>query len=159
MIRGIHHTAISTGDLERLLRFYRDLLGFEEVSSFSWNVGSKESDKITGLRDSSARAVMLKAGNAFLEIFEFATPTPKTGDANRPVCDHGITHICLAVSGIEEEYERLKASGMIFHCAPTTSTSGKVTYGRDPDGNVVELLEVTNAKSLLSLDTSARAGG
>ncbi len=28
MIRGIHHTAISTGDLERSIAFYRDLLGF-----------------------------------------------------------------------------------------------------------------------------------
>jgi len=27
MIRGIHHTAISTGNLERALAFYRDLLG------------------------------------------------------------------------------------------------------------------------------------
>jgi catechol 2,3-dioxygenase-like lactoylglutathione lyase family enzyme len=27
MIRGIHHTAISTADIERSLRFYRDLLG------------------------------------------------------------------------------------------------------------------------------------
>ena len=31
MIKGIHHTAISTGDIERSLRFYKDLLGFEEV--------------------------------------------------------------------------------------------------------------------------------
>ena len=31
MIRGIHHTAISTGDLQRSLAFYCDLLGFEKV--------------------------------------------------------------------------------------------------------------------------------
>ena len=29
MIKGIHHTAISTGDFERSLKFYRDLLGFK----------------------------------------------------------------------------------------------------------------------------------
>jgi catechol 2,3-dioxygenase-like lactoylglutathione lyase family enzyme len=29
MIRGVHHTNIATGDLDRLLVFYRDLLGFE----------------------------------------------------------------------------------------------------------------------------------
>lgn len=31
MIRGIHHTAISTPDLERALAFYRDLLGLRVV--------------------------------------------------------------------------------------------------------------------------------
>ena len=33
MIRGIHHTAISTGDLDRAVQFYKDLLGFEEIFS------------------------------------------------------------------------------------------------------------------------------
>ena len=36
MIRGIHHTAISTGDLQRALAFYRDLLGFETVFEAGW---------------------------------------------------------------------------------------------------------------------------
>jgi len=36
MIRGIHHTAISTGDLDRALKFYRDLLGFEVAMEFEW---------------------------------------------------------------------------------------------------------------------------
>jgi hypothetical protein len=29
----------------------------------------------------------------------------------------------------------------------------KATYGRDPDGNVVELLEVTDAKNPIALQT------
>jgi catechol 2,3-dioxygenase-like lactoylglutathione lyase family enzyme len=28
MIRGLHHTAISTPDIDRLVRFYRDVIGF-----------------------------------------------------------------------------------------------------------------------------------
>jgi 4-hydroxyphenylpyruvate dioxygenase-like putative hemolysin len=101
-------------------------------------------DDITGLSDSSARVVMLKAGNACLELFEFATPQPKPAETARPVCDHGITHLCLQVSDIDAEYERLKKTGMEFHCPPqTVGDSLRATYGRDPDGNVVELLEVT----------------
>ena len=149
MIQGIHHTAISTGDIERALRFYRDLLGFKEVWSSSWKVGTEVVDSIVGLKDSSARVAMLQAGNACIELFQYETPHPKVGDANRPVCDHGITHLCLQVQDIDAEYERLKAAGMRFHCSPQVGGSGlRVTYGRDPDGNVVELLEVTSQGSL-----------
>ncbi len=143
MIHGIHHTAISSSDIERSLHFYRDLLGFEEMFKLNWEVGDKTLDDITGLTDSSARVVMLKAANACVELFEYATPAPKPADDRRPVCDHGITHLCLQVSDIEGEYNRLKAAGMVFHCPPqSVGDSLRVTYGRDPDGNVVELLEV-----------------
>ena len=149
MIHGIHHTAISTADIERSLRFYRDLLGFEEVFKLNWEVGTEALDAITGLEDSSARVVMLKAGNACVELFEYSTPIPAPGNENRPVCDHGITHLCLQVTDIEAEYDRLKAAGMVFHCPPQSVGSETVaTYGRDPDGNVVELLEVPSDNAL-----------
>ena len=151
MIRGIHHTAISTSDLERSLRFYRDLLGFEVIYSSSWEVGSTWADRITGLKDSSARIAMLKGGNACIELFQYASPTAKTGDPMRPVCDHGITHICLEVADIDAEYERLKAAEMTFHCPPQGAGALRATYGRDPDGNVVELLEVKDASSPMAL--------
>ena len=64
MIHGINHVAISTGDIERAVAFYRDLLGFEEVFSLNWDIGDQVLDDITGLEGSSARIVMLKAGNA-----------------------------------------------------------------------------------------------
>ena len=149
MIQGIHHTAISTPDFDRALKFYRDLLGFEEVWSSSLSQGSEVVDRIVGLRDSSARVSMLKAGNACIELFQYATPTPQPSLANRPVCDHGITHLCVQVADIEAEYARLSAAGMRFHCPPQIAGKGvRATYGRDPDGNVVELLEVTDSDSM-----------
>ena len=154
MILGIHHTAISTGDIERSLRFYRDLLGFTEVFSSTWGIGTETTDQIVGLKDSSARVVMLRAGNACVELFQYATPEPKPGDANRPVCDHGITHLCLQVSDIDAEYSRLKAAGMRFHCEPQNVGNLRATYGRDPDGNVVELLEVRDRKGEMSISAA-----
>jgi glyoxylase I family protein len=151
MIRGIHHTAISTGNLDRALKFYRDLLGFEVVFEFEWPTGTEPADQITGLKDSSARTAMLKAGNVLIEVFEYASPPPRPGDPRRPVCDHGITHICLDVVDIESEYERLKAAGMRFHCPPLDLGIAKATYGRDPDGNVVELQEVIDKGSPMAL--------
>ncbi len=151
MIRGIHHAAISTGDLDRALKFYRDLLGFEVAIEFEWPKGTEFADSITGLKDSAARTAMLKAGNMMIEIFEYSSPTPKEGNPGRPVCDHGITHICVDVVDIDGEYERLKAAGMAFHCPPQDLGIAKATYGRDPDGNVVELQEVLDQSSPTAL--------
>ena len=69
----------------------------------------------------------------------------------RPVCDHGITHICLDVADIDAEYERLKSAGMMFRCPPQGMGGLRATDGRDPDGNVVELLELTDASSPMAL--------
>lgn len=140
MIRGIHHTAISTGDIERSIAFYEGLFGFEVVMRFDWDTDSTWADAVTGLRGSSARVAMLKHGNAFIEIFQYASPQPKVSEPNRPVCDHGITHIAMLVDDVDAEYERLKAAGMEFHCAPPDGL--RATYGRDPDGNVVEIMQV-----------------
>jgi len=141
MLKGFHHAAISTPDLDRAVCFYRELFGCTVVREFGWPAGIPEADALTGLRHSAARAVMLKLGDSYLEIFEFSSPTPKPGDPDRPACDHGITHICLEVRDSQAEYARLKAAGMRFHAPPQAQEGGFVTYGRDPDGNIVELLE------------------
>lgn len=152
MIKGIHHAAVSTIDLERALKFYRDLLGFEIVQEFSWPKGSKYFDRVSGLKDTSGKAAMLTAGNAMIELFQFESPSPKSSDPNRPVCDHGITHICLYVEDIDAEYSRLKAGGMSFHCPPQKKGAMNVIYGRDPDGNVIELMEVLSSDNPFALN-------
>lgn len=141
MITGIHHTAISTPDIERSLAFYRDLMGFEVLSDTTWPVGTAVADLVTGLKDSSSRMIMLRIGEMHLELFQYSSPEPKTMDPNRPVADHGYTHICMSVTDVDAEYERLVAGGMKFHCPPQSMGGTiKATYGRDPDGNVIELL-------------------
>ncbi len=142
MIRGLHHASITTGDLDRLVAFYCDLLGFEVVLETSWAGGNPVADAIYALKDSAVRMAMLRTANAFLELFEFSHPVGKPGDPDRPVCDAGITHICLTVGDIEGEHRRLTEAGMRFHCPPQVAAGiGLATYGRDPDGNIVELLE------------------
>jgi catechol 2,3-dioxygenase-like lactoylglutathione lyase family enzyme len=146
MIRGIHHVAVATGDLDRLKAFYCDMLHFEVMSEGGWEPGSPLVDDIVGLPGSSARTATLRAGNLYVEMFQYLTPEGRPSP-NRPVSDHGYTHFCLDVVDIDAEYERLSAAGMTFHAppAPASSLGGgalRATYGRDPDGNVIELQEI-----------------
>ena len=144
MIRGVHHVAVSTPDLDRLVAFYRDVMGAEVVYEGGWGRGSAIIDEIVGLKDSSCRQAMLKLGNAYLEFFQYESPTPAPGDPERPVCNHGYTHFCIDVTDIDAEYERLTAAGVRFNCPPPTFEGGPIraTYGRDPDGNVIEIQQI-----------------
>jgi catechol 2,3-dioxygenase-like lactoylglutathione lyase family enzyme len=140
MIRGVHHVSIATKNFENMRQFYRDILGFEEVLEVNWDPGMEAADRITDLHDTKAKLIMVKAGNACIELIEYKSPQPKPGDPKRPVCDCGIAHICLDVIDVDDEYERLKAAGMAFHCPPLEFEGFvRTTYGRDPDGNVIEI--------------------
>ena len=139
MIRGIHHTAICTANLERLVAFYRDVVGFEVVNESEWT-NNELIDEIIGLKNSSARQVMMRAGNAYLEFFQYAAPESREVGTMRP-CDRGYTHICLDVVDIMAEHKRLTDNGMTFNRAPGGFDEIRAVYGRDPDGNIVEIQE------------------
>jgi len=141
MIKGFHHAAISTPDLERCIDFYTNTIGGNVAWTFGWEEDTPEADAVTGLQNSAAKAAMLKIGDSFLEVFEFSAPPQDTRQELRPVNRHGITHICLEVEDIDSEYQRLKTAGMQFNCVPQKQDGSSMVYGRDPDGNVVELIE------------------
>lgn len=146
MIRRLEHVGISVADLGRSIAFYRDLLGLEVVFRDRFE-GSRYA-MLLGFDRVSGTVALLEKGNIRIELFEFADPEPRCGKADRPVCDHGITHFCLAVENIEGEYDRLSAAGTRFHGPPVTFPGvGKAAYGRDPDGNVFELIEIYSPDS------------
>ena len=156
MIRGIHHVGLSTPDLDRLVAFYRDVMGFEVVMNTQWR-DREIIDRMVGLSGSAARQVMVKAGNAFLELFEYESPVPRLATPDRNPADHGYTHICIDVVDIDAEYERLSANGMTFHAPPPSAgelghSRLRAIYGRDPDGNIVELQEILDRAVPFGLD-------
>ncbi|GIX31334.1 MAG: hypothetical protein KatS3mg124_1806 [Porticoccaceae bacterium] len=145
MIRGIHHVGVHVHDLERMIRFYREAFGFELVGEpFSWR-DDPLIDRIVDVPHSAARGCMLRAGNCYLELFEYEKPAPDSPHPKRPH-DKGYTHFCVDVVGIEREFERLKGLGMTFSQeAPIDVGHVKSIYGRDPEGNVIELQETVQA--------------
>ncbi|MBU3071251.1 VOC family protein [Aestuariicella sp. G3-2] len=144
MIRGAHHVAISTQDMAQALFFYRDLLGFKEVSATSWSSGTDVINQVLDLPDSAAKQIMLKGSNLCIELFEFSNPAQSLLTERRPVSQVGLTHLCLDVDDIQFEYNRLLEAGIEFHVPPQDFGAVKATYGRDPDGNVFELQEIVD---------------
>lgn len=151
MITGIHHTAISTPDLARAIDFYRDLMGFDLIMQHEQPPGDCDQEELMRLPGVSYASAVLRKGHSMIELFEFAAPKPAASDPARPVCDHGITHFCFHVDDLVAEVQRLEAAGMEFHCVPKYSHGLGYIYGRDPDGNVLELIEVQDPDHTMAL--------
>ncbi len=137
---GVHHVAMATTDLDTMQRFYCEMFDMRPLASGEWE-NVPEYDAMVGLDRSSARFVLLGGANLALELFQYLTPAPGPAEADRPVNRPGITHLCFAVADIDAEYERLSRAGVRFHAPPSGDSPIRATYGRDPEGNVFELLE------------------
>lgn len=135
-----HHAAIAVQDMERALKFYRDLLGFE-VDWERPNYSGKEFSKVVGLENAGAHVVMLKGYGARLELFKYHHPDGAACGPKRQ-CDFGLTHFTFSVKNIRQIYERLSSEGVQFNCPPQNLRPGVwVTYMKDPEGVTIELAE------------------
>ncbi|MFT3965775.1 MAG: VOC family protein [Sphingobium sp.] len=138
---NLHHVGISVSDLEQSMAFYRRHFGMElAVPVFPFD-GPMIED-IQDLPGASGRLGVLRRGDFMLELFEYAAPRPAPKDALHSVGDHGISHFGIMVDGIEALVAAMHSEGVHFHSPIQTFPSGmKAAYGRDPDGNVFELVE------------------
>ncbi|MCG8369448.1 MAG: VOC family protein [Proteobacteria bacterium] len=141
-ICGINHIALSVDDLAKAEAFYVDAIGFDLVERYAFEPDAL-TDRVSGLENCSAQALLIAAGNIYLEIFEFTSPIPAAVDGDRPVCDFGYTHIALDVDpeSVDTVYRELEQAGVRWHHPPTGDMGDGLvmTYGRDPFGNVIEL--------------------
>ncbi|KXF56473.1 hypothetical protein AXA44_34600 [Rhodococcus sp. SC4] len=152
MIRGVHHTSLTTSDLEASLAFYSGLLGCAKVMDAEWD-NSADADRIVGLTNAVAKGVILRTGNSYLEILQYFSPEPRPLDPTPRACDIGLRHICFDVVDIEDEYARLSSAGVEFISPPQEMFNMlKSCYGRDPDGNIFELQELVRSDTEVGLE-------
>jgi len=143
-VTAIRHTGIVVQDMGVMLRFFRDLLGFEVWADF---VDSSEYvQMVTGVEGADVHMVKMSVpeGGA-VELLQYRSHAESLPIAKRS-CDSGINHIALQVGDLDSLYQKLKSEGIDFHCPPQLSTDGgaKVTYCRDPEGGILELVEIVS---------------
>ncbi len=150
-IKGVHHVNLAVEDIELMKDFYREALGFSEMFALEWGPDDVAC-LITGVKRSTARVAMLKCGNLAVELIQYIKPETRIGDPCEPFI-RGYTHICLEVTDIDAEYERLKRHGMTFHAPPPPldDRNFRAIYGRDPEGNLIELQELFGSDNPMRL--------
>jgi len=153
MIRAIHHPAICTADADRAIAFYRDLFGCAVV--YDEVIGGPHLGLLTGRPEASMRCVLMRKGPGFFEIQQYLDPESRMlSDPEERFQYHiGLSHVCFDVIDCKSEYERLRDAGMRFQHEPITAEGiANVAYGRDPDGNLIELQEILDPAHPLVLD-------
>lgn len=133
-----HHVGITVADLDRCLAFYHDVLGLDVVDRFS--VSGEAFSTGVGLEDATGHFVHLDAEGARVELVSY-DPSGETRSRER-VDQPGATHLGLSVADVEEFYEGLSDDVETLSEPQTTESGAIILFVRDPEGNLVELIEV-----------------
>lgn len=139
---NVRHIGIVVTDLDRSLRFYRDMLGLTIVRAL--DESGAYLDNMLALHDVRVTTVKLAGGDGptLVELLRFASHAEPSTTARTPYTP-GPTHVAFTVEDLDAVYERLLRDGVPFNALPQLSPDGsaKVTFCRDPDGTLVELVE------------------
>jgi len=142
-MKTIRHFCVVISDLKRSLRFYRDLLGLKVDKEF--NESGVYIDNILGLKNAIYHNVKMSAENGSTQI-ELAKVETHESEANTTenILKIGASHICFETEDLDALYKRLVKDGVDFICQPQLVPQGvaKVTFCKDPDGTLIELVEI-----------------
>lgn len=142
MILAIRHIGIVVSNLEVSLNFYEKLLGLQVVKLME-EAGEYINNMLV-LKDVNVTTIKLAAPDGNLIELLYFHSHPRKFKKIKQACDIGITHFAIAVDDLNEEYNRLLKAGIKFNAPPQQSPDGyaKVTFCRDPDENLIELVQV-----------------
>lgn len=133
------HTAIVTPDIARLTGFYTMLTGVAVARE--GNFGPHEKfDVVAGIAGVRFSGAWMRLANAELEFWQYAHP-PTVPAARRNAAEPGWNHLCFESDDIAADHARLAAQGIELHGPPRDFGNARIFYGRDPDGNIFEVLE------------------
>ena len=139
----VRHVGITVSDLQKSINFYEDLLGFTIVREMDESV--RHIDNFSGIEGVDVRTVkMVGDEGAMIELLYYRSH-PKTNEKNflEDITKIGCSHFALTVPDLSALYSKLLENEYVVMCEPQYSPDGKVklTFCRDPDGTLIELVE------------------
>ena len=144
MIKDVRHVGIVVSDMERSLKFYKDLLGLK-IKSIEDEEG-KFLDNMLAHKYVKNKVAKLYAGNgsALVELIDSKIFANKK---DRNFFTIGASHFAFTVDNLEKTYDYLMKNAVKFTAPPQLTPDGyaKVTFCEDPDGTPIELVEVINS--------------
>ncbi|MFC4767350.1 VOC family protein [Effusibacillus consociatus] len=140
------HVNVIVKDLDEMLDFYRNVLGFEVMVESE--IANEAFCQGVGLPDASVKMAHLRLpGSDFrVEMFQYnnLVPNPQSADW---LNQQGYRHIAFQVHDLEQAYQELMNQGVPFVSPPLLVTESGYAAGvrfcclRDPEGNLIELIQ------------------
>jgi len=153
---GAYGCTIGVTDMERSKKFYKEILGYDQVV---YEVEDKFEDlKLLPGGDYYFQRVLLRhskerqggfsrmLGKSEIELVKVKGKTPRRIFDNRFWGDLGFIHLCFDIFGMEELEEKCRALGHPFTVDSANSfdmgqAAGRFAYIEDPDGTLIEFVE------------------
>ncbi len=140
MIVRADHIAMSVRDIERVIAFYRDVMGMEKV--FDREYGETMA-RLIGVEGTQVRIVHMKLGDSIVELFDYRHPKGREPRPDRMQSDYGLTHIGFIVDDFWATYSHLVDCGVNFLAEPEEVRPGvHVAYFHGAEFEVCEIREV-----------------
>ena len=146
------HVNINVSDLDKSIAFYKKL-GFTPfvpgVPYLNLNaetpaqIPSASAEALGLLEGTKGRACIMQLNDGFpkIDLTELTQEQQRDPLQND---DLGLARICLILENLAAAYEDLKGQGVVFLSPPTACHErlADVAVCRDPDGTLIELLQV-----------------
>ena len=118
---GIDHPALAVKDVEKMTRWYCDVLGYEVFA-----------------RTDKPVYIIKAPDGSFIEVMhEDGSPRPE-----RNVCTPGWSHLALRVSNMDQAIDELDRHGVPW-AGPEFEAAGggRIRNFADPEGNMVQIVQ------------------
>jgi catechol 2,3-dioxygenase-like lactoylglutathione lyase family enzyme len=136
------HVGICISDIDRSVRFYRDLLGFTYRSEL--RVQGEPPDTLLRLRGVDLQAVYLERDGTRIELLHYASPGVVGDAVPRAMNARGLTHLSLRVDNLAETLATLRAAGarvLDETLIDIPAFAVAAVFIADPDGTLIELVQ------------------
>ncbi|NJN64716.1 MAG: glyoxalase [Acidobacteria bacterium] len=151
-VRAVGPIAITVGDADAVIPFYRDVLDFQVEGETE--IAGDAAENVLGVFGTRARVVHLRLGNERLDLVDFLAPEGRPLPADARSNDHAFQHVAIVVSDMARAYEKLRAHRVRHASAgpqrlPDWNPAAggiEAFYFKDPEGHVLEVISFPAGK-------------
>lgn len=142
-VTGFNHTAFTVGDIDAVLPFFVDGLGFK-VGSRAPRDG-KLIAEMTGIPGVELEIAYVEGPGHRIELIQYKAPADR-GTVRSRLCDAGAAHVGLDVDDIDAavamaERYGFKCPGRMITITAGPNAGRRVIYLRNAEGLTIEFLE------------------
>jgi len=154
IVKNLDHVAVTVSDLERSLPFYKEVLGLQEIERHL--LDGETISTMAGKPGVVMQVVRLACPDTpdiLIDLQQYIEPKEDVSNAALGMANH--SHFCFGVDDLQTTCDELQKKGVELISAPVSFDLGKdwdygvvkVVFFKDPDGFILELMEMDLKKS------------
>jgi catechol 2,3-dioxygenase-like lactoylglutathione lyase family enzyme len=141
-VQRLSHIGVCVSELERSVCFYRDALGFRELSRLAMAGAAPE--RLLGLEGGELEAVYLERDGTRIELLYYPEVGHRRGESPCPMNRLGFTHLSLRVENLEAAIasaEKMGGAVLVDTRIDNEAWQSSAVFVTDPDGLRIELVQ------------------